>query len=105
MISEATKQAYGIGPKQLLIRVSLSIATTHSLPVGITKVETTMRRYGFTNRKKFADFTGLCIRSTSATLQGIWTAKDCGNLSLGVVLLVVTGVTLAKSMASDTPTK
>ena len=70
-ISAATKEAYGIGPKQLLIRVRLEYCHhAFTTPVGTTKVEITMRRYGFTNRKKFADYYRAVYQELpSATLQ------------------------------------
>ena len=55
-LAAATRESYGLAPKELMRRVRLEQCRMSFLkPKAGTKVETTMRRYGFTNRKAFAD--------------------------------------------------
>jgi len=55
-LAAATREVYGLAPKELMRRVRLEQCRMSFLkPNRGTKVETTMRRYGFTNRKAFAD--------------------------------------------------
>ena len=70
-LAAATQESYGLSPKQLMIRVRLEqCRLTFLKPGKNTKVETTMRRYGFTNRKAFADhYRDAYFELPSASLQ------------------------------------
>lgn len=70
-LAAATRKAYGIGPKELMRRVRLEQCRNAFIRPGpTTKIETTMRRYGFTNRKAFADhYRNVYRELPSATLQ------------------------------------
>lgn len=70
-LAAATREAYGLGPKELMRRVRLEQCRMAFLkPTRNTQVESTMRRYGFTNRKAFADhYKAAFMELPSAALQ------------------------------------